>query len=96
MRDFLNGIDNLHEYMRFSYNKMKPPSFIVEKETSTGLEFHYRSKRKGLLYFLIGQIKQVGCQFYSFGLWILYIRYIEIVMNYLSRSVARSTSSIAK
>ena len=58
-RDFLNGIDNLHEYMRFSYGKMKPPSFIVEKETNTGLEFHYRTKRKGFLHYLIGQIKEV-------------------------------------
>jgi len=31
MRDFLNGLDNLHEYMRFSYTKLKPPSFFVEK-----------------------------------------------------------------
>ena len=31
MRDFLNGLDNLHEYMRFSYQKLKPPSFFVEK-----------------------------------------------------------------
>jgi guanylate cyclase len=42
MRDFINGIDNLHEYMRFSYDKMKPPSFFVEKETSSGLILHYR------------------------------------------------------
>ena len=59
MRDFLNGLDNLHEYMRFSYSKLKPPSFFVEKENSTGLTLHYRSKRKGFLYYVKGQIKQV-------------------------------------
>jgi guanylate cyclase len=59
MRDFINGIDNLHEYMRFSYEKMKPPSFFVEKETSSGLILHYRTRRKGLLHYFIGQIKQV-------------------------------------
>ena len=58
-RDFLNGIDNLHEYMRFSYNAMKPPSFYVESETSTGLILHYKTKRRGLLPYFNGQIKQV-------------------------------------
>ena len=33
MRDFLNGLDNLHEYLRFSYPKLKPPSFFCENET---------------------------------------------------------------
>ncbi|OQV12249.1 putative Soluble guanylate cyclase 88E [Hypsibius exemplaris] len=46
MRDFLNGLDNLHEYMRFSYPKLRPPSFFVEKETEHGLVLHYRSKRR--------------------------------------------------
>lgn len=51
MRDFLNGLDNLHEYMRFSYPKLLPPSFFVEHENEHGLTLHYRSKRRyaGLL-----------------------------------------------
>jgi guanylate cyclase len=59
MRDFLNGLDNLHEYMRFSYAKLRPPSFFVEKENPAGLTLHYRSKRKGYVYYVKGQIKQV-------------------------------------
>jgi guanylate cyclase len=59
MRDFLNGLDNLHEYMRFSYPKLKPPSFFVEKEDANGLILHYRSKRKGYLYYVKGQLRQV-------------------------------------
>lgn len=59
MRDFLNGLDNLHEYMRFSYPKLKPPSFFVEKENANGLILHYRSKRKGYMFYVKGQIKQV-------------------------------------
>ncbi len=50
MRDFPNGLDNLHEYMRFSYSKLKPPSIFVENESATGLILHYRSKRKGFRY----------------------------------------------
>ena len=69
MRDFLNGLDNLHEYMRFSYPKLKPPSFFVEKESPNGLVLHYRSKRKGFLHYVKGQIKQVIIIF-SFSLYL--------------------------
>jgi guanylate cyclase len=65
MRDFLNGLDNLHEYMRFSYSKLKPPSFFVENESATGLILHYRSKRKGFRYYVRGQIREVGKVFYN-------------------------------
>jgi guanylate cyclase len=59
LRDFLNGLDNLHEYMRYSYPKLKPPSFFVEKETPKGLTLHYRTKRRGFSHYVSGQIKQV-------------------------------------
>lgn len=39
---FLNGLDNLHEYLRFSFPKLKPPSFYCEHESRTGLTLHYR------------------------------------------------------
>ncbi|XP_055900175.1 soluble guanylate cyclase 88E-like isoform X1 [Biomphalaria glabrata] len=65
MRDFLNGLDNLHEYLRFSYPKLKPPSFFVEDETKNGLTLTYRSRRKGFLHYVKGQIRQVGKVFYN-------------------------------
>ncbi|XP_077866611.1 soluble guanylate cyclase gcy-31-like [Saccoglossus kowalevskii] len=65
MRDFLNGLDNLHEYLRFSYPMIKPPSFFVTEETANGLTLIYRSKRKGFLHYSIGQLKQVGRKFYN-------------------------------
>jgi guanylate cyclase len=49
MRDFLNGLDNLHEYLRFSYPKMKAPSFFVENESKAGLTLHYRTRRRGFI-----------------------------------------------
>ena len=65
MTDFLNGLDNLHEYLRFSYPKLRPPSFFVEEESETGLTLHYRSKRKGYVHYVKGQIRQVGKMFYN-------------------------------
>ncbi len=60
LRDFLSGLDNLHEYLRFSYPKLKPPSFFCENENQNGLTLHYRSKRRGFIYYVMGQINQVG------------------------------------
>ena len=60
MRDFLNGLDNLHEYLKFSYPRMKAPSFICENETKEGLTLHYRSKRRGFVYYAMGQIREVS------------------------------------
>ena len=60
LRDFLNGLDDLHEYLRFSYPKMRPPSFICENETPEGMLLHYTTRRKGYLCYVIGQLKTVG------------------------------------
>ncbi|XP_067000189.2 soluble guanylate cyclase 88E [Anabrus simplex] len=64
MRDFLNGLDNLHEYLKFSYPRMRAPSFICENETREGLTLHYRSKRRGFVYYTMGQIREVARHFY--------------------------------
>lgn len=55
----LIGLDNLHEYLKFSYPRMRAPSFFCENETSAGLTLHYRSKRRGFVHYTMGQIKQV-------------------------------------
>ncbi|EDO43095.1 predicted protein, partial [Nematostella vectensis] len=65
IRDFLNGLDNLHEFMRFTYPKLKAPSFHCSEETERGMKLHYRSSRKGFLYYVVGQIREVGKMFYD-------------------------------
>ena len=32
LRDFFLNLDNLHDYLKFKFPRMKPPSFFVEKE----------------------------------------------------------------
>ncbi len=59
LSDFLNTLDNLHDYLRFTYGRLKPPSFFVESETRQGLTLHYRSRRKAMVYYVIGQIESV-------------------------------------
>ena len=65
LRDFLNGLDNLHEYLRFSYPKMKPPSFFCSDENLEGLTLHYRTRRAGYTHYVKGQLRQVAKQFYN-------------------------------
>ncbi|XP_072132213.1 soluble guanylate cyclase 88E-like [Mobula birostris] len=65
VRDFINELDNLHEYFRFSFPKVQPPSFCVEEECERSLTLHYRSTRKGFTQFVKGQLSQVGRQFYN-------------------------------
>ncbi|XP_020364829.1 soluble guanylate cyclase 88E-like isoform X3 [Oncorhynchus tshawytscha] len=65
VRDFVNGLDNLHEYLRFSYPKVQPPTFFCQEESATGVTLHYRSKRKGYLHYAMGQLRQMGKQFYD-------------------------------
>lgn len=65
LRDFLNGLDSLHDYLRTSYPKLLPPSFFSENETKDGLIMHYRSKRKGYTHYVMGQIQKVAIMFYN-------------------------------
>ena len=59
LREFIDGVDNLHEYIRRTYPVMQAPSFQCEDETGEGLTVHYRSPRRGLTPYVIGQLKQV-------------------------------------
>ena len=55
--DFLMGLDNLHEYLKFSYPKIRPPSYYVSDESKSGITLNYRSKRRGFTHDTIGQLK---------------------------------------
>uniref|UniRef100_A0A914XHZ7 Heme NO-binding domain-containing protein n=1 Tax=Plectus sambesii TaxID=2011161 RepID=A0A914XHZ7_9BILA len=63
--DFLKGLDNLHEYFRFSYPKIRPPSFYCSRESSTGLTLHYRSRRQGYIAYVMGQLIEVAKLFFK-------------------------------
>ena len=68
LRDFLNGLDNLHEYLKFSYPRLRAPSYFCDNETQTGLHLHYRSKRRGFVHYTMGQLKAIGETFYNIKL----------------------------
>ena len=65
LRNFLIGIDDLHEHMRFGYPHLQSPVFYCDEETSSGLVLHYHSKRKGFKHYVVGQIEQIASSFYN-------------------------------
>lgn len=64
-RDFLHGIDNIHEMIRFSYPQLCSPSFLVTSEDCEGCVLLYQSKHKGFKHYVIGQLKECASQFYN-------------------------------
>ena len=42
VKEFLNGLDHMHESLRYSYPGMCTPSFYCDMESDTGLRLHYR------------------------------------------------------
>ena len=42
IRDFFLNLDNLHDYLKFTFTKMKAPSFFVETESESMIMLQYR------------------------------------------------------
>ncbi|CAK9300335.1 unnamed protein product [Gordionus sp. m RMFG-2023] len=63
--DFLNGLDNLHEYVRFSFPRLKAPSFTCEREHESGISIRYRSKRKGYHEYVMGILIKAAKLYYN-------------------------------
>ncbi|XP_039255753.2 soluble guanylate cyclase gcy-31-like [Styela clava] len=66
-KDFLNGLDCMHEYYRFSFPEMQPPSFFVAEEDEEGLEVHYRTRRTftGVMFYVKGIVHEIATSFFS-------------------------------
>lgn len=67
-RDFLMGVDNLHEHMRFSYTKLQAPAFYCSEETSSGLTLHYTSQRTGFTYYVMGIVEEIARTYYDMNI----------------------------
>lgn len=63
--DFLKGLDSLHTYFHFSYPKLRAPSFYCDRETTEGVTLHYRSRRKGYVSYVTGQLLEIAKVFFE-------------------------------
>merc|ERR1719234_2431710 len=74
-RDFFVNLDNLHDYLKFTFQRLKAPSFFIADETPDGMLMEYRSKRRGFQYYVQGQVKEISKNF------ALEIKKLEIVLK---------------
>ncbi len=104
LRDFLNGLDNLHEYLKFSYPRLRAPSYFCDNETDTGLHLHYRSKRRGFVHYTIGQLRAVAETFYKLKLEIEVIDqevkfdtiHVSFKLTFDNKSTERTNSALIR
>uniref|UniRef100_A0A1I8GB62 guanylate cyclase n=1 Tax=Macrostomum lignano TaxID=282301 RepID=A0A1I8GB62_9PLAT len=87
LRDFLNGLDNLHEYLRFTYPKLKPPSFFCVNESRTGITLQYRSRRVGFISYVQGMITEIAKVYFNTKMTVEMVNETneESVWNYVMR-----------
>ena len=60
IRDFFLNLDNLHDYLKFTFPKMKAPSFFIDTEDENSIMMQYRTRRRGFHYYVQGQVKCGG------------------------------------
>ena len=63
LRDFFLNLDNLHDYLKLTFPRMKAPSFFIATESPEGVTMEYRSKRRGFQFYVQGQIKELSKNF---------------------------------
>ena len=56
IRDFFLNLDNLHDYLKFTFTKMKAPSFFVDTEDEGSIMLQYRTRRRGFHFYVQGQV----------------------------------------
>ena len=59
IRDFYLNLDNLHDYLKYTFPKLKAPSFFIEYEDEGSLHMQYRTRRKGFHFYVQGQVRSV-------------------------------------
>ena len=52
----------------FHFHRLRAPSYFCDNETDTGLDLHYRSKRRGFTYYTMGQLKAIAKTFFNLEL----------------------------
>ena len=59
IRDFFLNLDNLHDYLKFTFPKMKAPSFFIDTEDENSITLQYRTRRRGFHFYVQGQVRKL-------------------------------------
>jgi hypothetical protein len=62
-QEVLLGLNQMHTRIKLLYGQLQPPSFEVTDVTDDGLLLHYRSKRPGLAWFVVGLVEELGTRY---------------------------------
>ncbi|KAF6772863.1 hypothetical protein AHF37_07831 [Paragonimus kellicotti] len=65
---FLRNLDNLHEHLRFSYPKIRPPSFFILSDSPDLIKLVYSSKRLGFEDYVRGQLVTLAKSFFNLNI----------------------------
>ncbi|KAF8569046.1 hypothetical protein P879_03518 [Paragonimus westermani] len=65
---FLRNLDNLHEHLRFSYPKIRPPSFFILSYSLDLIKLVYSSKRMGYEHYVRGQLVTLAKSFFNLNI----------------------------
>ncbi|KAF7261154.1 hypothetical protein EG68_01161 [Paragonimus skrjabini miyazakii] len=65
---FLRNLDNLHEHLRFSYPKIRPPSFFILSDSPDLIKLVYSSKRLGYEHYVRGQLVTLAKNFFNLNI----------------------------
>ena len=89
LRDFIVSLDNVHEYFRSAFPKMKPPSFALVEEQPDGMVICYRSQRGGFDNYVVGQLKEVAMSFFGIDINVIVLsRHKETMLKSTSAAVS--------
>ncbi|CAH8559944.1 unnamed protein product [Dicrocoelium dendriticum] len=67
---FLRNLDDIHEPMRFSYPRLRAPSFSVLYESPSLIRFLYSSKRTGFDHYVRGQLVNLAKSLFDINIFI--------------------------
>ncbi|VDM03158.1 unnamed protein product [Schistocephalus solidus] len=65
IRDFLDGLDNMHKYLRFTFPCLQYPLFFCANESRTGISLQYTSRRPNFTHYVRGIICEISKQCFN-------------------------------
>ncbi|BHF57658.1 hypothetical protein SprV_0100060100 [Sparganum proliferum] len=68
IRDFLDGLDNMHKYLRFTFPCLQSPLFFCANESRTGISLQYTSRRANFKHYVRGIICEIAKQCFDINM----------------------------
>ncbi|CAH8445397.1 unnamed protein product [Schistosoma turkestanicum] len=67
-KDLLLSLNDHHDYLRYSYHRIRPPTFVILSSTSSCIMLEYTTKRPGYNHYTRGLLVEVAKHLYQLHL----------------------------